>query len=132
MKQINNYIQEKLHISKNLNTNKTMECKEFIEYFQENGFKVVWSSGDIDDAYISLKDKEYPLISVGLYSDDFCIFGTTKHDKIAVYTYDNGKVKELIDFDSSEFDFIHDRAYKTFKYTTKNADKIMNIIKSFT
>lgn len=129
MKQINNYIQEKLHIGKDYNNNHEMTRSEFMKYLESNGYKLRWNSlrDDNDMGEIFPIKGDYPKISVGAYENYFCIFGTSKQDKLKIFDKQFHSV--LVDFEKENFDMVPKEDYKTFMYTSKNADEIINILK---
>lgn len=129
MKQINNYIQEKLHIGKDYNNNQEITRSEFMKYLESNGYKLRWNSlrDDNDMGDILPIKGDYPKIAVGAYENYFCIFGTSKQDKLKIFDKQYHSV--LVDFEEENFDMVPKYEYKTFMYTTKNADEIINILK---
>ena len=129
MKQINNYILEKLHIGKDYNNNHEMTRSEFMKYLESNGYKLRWNSlrDDNDMGDILPIKGDYPKIAVGAYEKYFCIYGTIKQDKLKIFDKQFHSV--LIDFEKENFDMVPKEDSKTLMYTSKNADEIINILK---
>lgn len=126
MRQIDNYILEKLHISKDykLEDDATDRVK-FFSYIKNQGFTIDYDGepGCEDEwCKIYIKGMKYPFIELNIYDDYFTNYGTWGDDVECVFNSNNHK--EVI----SKYDLIREPGkpeYYSYKYCFHNADLIV-------
>lgn len=126
MKQIYNYILEKLHISKNYKVEDEITGRgKFFSYIRRQGFEIDYDSGPgIDNEWckIYIKEKEYPFIELKIYDDYFTDRDKWGDDIQCVFNSNNHK--EVID----KRDLVREPGkpeYYSYKYCWYNADLII-------
>lgn len=127
MRQINNYIQEKLHISKNLNVaddlpdevNGVISMRKYLEYY---GYEVKTEIANSETyCHITPIKKFYPRMSIILRSNGFLHTGST--DKVCIWK-DKDTYK---DTDTHWKDFEKDKMGYN-KYNKVNTELIIKIL----
>ena len=138
MKQIDNYILEKLHISKDLKL--TTPIEKFKNVFEDNGYYIFTSAFDkpnesLDRGIamtIQPKGKVYPYIFIDMFKNYWVQFGDdangedyfTDKEKfnrhIVIFNNDTNKTYYV-----SDFDIVEEEGYA---YTEENAKKLLELL----
>lgn len=124
MKEIDNYILEKLHIGKDYKNIDINSYKEFIEYLGKNDIIIEMNYAN-DYGKIHFKDKEYPNISVHGVDKNYIKLAINNYREIIVSTsswkqYGNDIDKYKFDVDKNEIDHVF--------YTYDNANAIIKLL----
>lgn len=131
MKDINNYIIEKLHITKKFkNEEDRLSENDFVFYLNDNGYVLnqVWKSS----YYIFPKKKiRGDLYTTIIKYEDYFIIDTEQHtDEGLIYINKDKPTNHIASYDAKEegMDITRRNGHNTFDYTKNNADILIRLI----
>lgn len=145
MKQINNYIQEKLHITKNFVNDDTFDnVDDMLKYLKENGVEATYKyGGDLKYYYLDL-NTEYPYIVIAypdkeydtvLYPNCFIIDSSQHTDNKIIPVRLRRSKYDAYDAVKEGADFIKEQIFSTnnvkntaFALTYNNADILIRLL----
>ena len=137
MKQINNYIIEKLHLNRDTNINQTFDSPfKWLDYLRENGAKIYKDNViyiiclEKGTKKVSGANYTYPLVEIELnIGDDKQWEGYWHEDgKLPIIGDDSDDSKYKILLDVKEFDRNSTKKPRGNYYTTKNANILLDAL----
>ena len=129
MKAINNYIQEKLHISKGYESKMTWD--DFIDYLDKNGIRHQVFNED----YFCISKKEHEVPSTLIKKNDdktFVIGGLDFSRKKILPLYTDDLQYISIETDEYDMDYVEIDELYLYKINVINADALIKIINEYT
>lgn len=134
MKQINNYILEKLHIDKNYKTDDSHEYisqDEFLKYLTSEGNVKIESTIIIDAVSLTIPKKRridsYPIITIKFKDDWFDQSHIkSKHDKM-IYIRNSARNRTELFIDDID---LYDKDTEKFAYTKHNANILIKLLRN--